>query len=123
MDSPLERNFDLIWLAIGGPRLEKEFRFHGGRKWRFDRALVREKIAFEIEGGTWSGGRHTSGIGFRNDCEKDNCALALGWRVFRLTSEMVSVSYMRALLVALGAGSAIDFKFPSRRRRRKARAL
>ena len=42
---------------------------------------------FELEGGTWTGGRHTRGTGFRDDCEKYNAAGAFGWRVFRLTGE------------------------------------
>jgi len=46
-------------------------------------------VAVEVEGGTWSGGRHTTGVGFRNDCEKYNAATALGWRVYRFTSDQV----------------------------------
>jgi hypothetical protein len=46
-------------------------------------------IAAEIEGGTWSGGRHTRGSGFEADCEKYNVAAAKGWRVYRFTGAMV----------------------------------
>jgi len=41
-------------------------------------------IAVEIEGGVWTGGRHTRGAGFRQDMEKYNEATAMGWRVFRV---------------------------------------
>lgn len=61
----------------------KEFKFHPTRKWRFDYALPEHKIAVEVEGGVWTGGRHTSPKGFLNDMEKYNTATLMGWRVFR----------------------------------------
>ena len=66
-----------------------EYRFHPTRRWRFDFAFERIKFAVEVEGGTWSGGRHTTGSGFEKDCEKYAEALVLGWRVLRVTSTMV----------------------------------
>lgn len=67
-----------------------EHRFHPVRKWRFDFAWEDRAIAVEIEGGTWNGGRHTRGKGFEQDCEKYNEACAMGWKVFRFTSSMVT---------------------------------
>lgn len=61
----------------------KEFKFHPTRKWRFDYAMPAHKIAIEVEGGVWTGGRHTSPKGFLNDMEKYNTATLMGWRVFR----------------------------------------
>ena len=61
----------------------KEFRFHPTRKWRFDYAIPEHKIAIEVEGGVWTGGRHTSPKGFLGDMEKYNTATMMGWRVFR----------------------------------------
>lgn len=84
--SVLENRFDIIWTQLGGPALEGEKRFHPVRKWRFDRAITGLKIAVELEGGTFSGGRHTRGAGYAADCEKYNTAQMLGWIVFRLTS-------------------------------------
>lgn len=71
------------------------FVFDPLRKWKFDFAWPSALVAVEIEGGT--GGRrgkfagqnlsrHTSGAGYRGDCEKYNAAQCLGWIVLRYTS-------------------------------------
>jgi hypothetical protein len=65
----------------------KEFKFHLVRKWRFDYAVPEHKIALEVEGGVWTGGRHTSPKGFLGDIEKYNTATLMGWRVFRTTPD------------------------------------
>src|SRR5216684_2330146 len=67
----------------------EEFRFHPERRWRFDFAYPDVKIGIEIEGGVWSGGRHTRGKGFILDCEKYNEAQILGWKVLRFTPSQV----------------------------------
>lgn len=65
----------------------KEFLFHPTRKWRFDYAIPEYKIALEVEGGVWTGGRHTRPQGFLGDIEKYNSGTLLGWRIFRVTPE------------------------------------
>jgi len=51
------------------------------------------KIALEIEGGVWSGGRHTSSAGFVKDMAKYNRAACLGWRVLRVQpSELLTLA-------------------------------
>lgn len=65
----------------------KEYQFYKQRKWRFDYAIPLHKIALEVEGGVWIGGRHNRAKGFLNDMEKYNTAALLGWRVFRTTPE------------------------------------
>lgn len=83
--SRLESAFASIWSSLSGPALIVEHQFHPTRKWRFDYAHASTMIAIEIEGGIWSGGRHTRGEGYAKDCEKYNAAVHLGWRVFRIT--------------------------------------
>lgn len=75
--------------ALKLPMPVEEFKFHPERKWRFDFAYPDLKIAIEVEGGTWSGGRHTRGSGYEKDCEKYNTACLLGWSVLRFTSSMI----------------------------------
>lgn len=69
--------------------VEFEYKFHPTRKFRFDYAFPHAKIALEIEGGVWIGGRHTSGAGFTKDMEKYNEAGLLGWKIFRVTPQQV----------------------------------
>jgi very-short-patch-repair endonuclease len=71
------------------PTPEREFRFHPKRMWRFDFAWPGKRIAVEVEGGVYSGGRHTRGKGFVADTTKYNAAALLGWRVFRFPTDMV----------------------------------
>lgn len=80
----------------------KEFKFHPVRKWRFDYAIPEHKIALEVEGGVWTGGRHVSGKGFLGDMEKYNAATLLGWRVFRTTpDELYKASTIELLRTAI----------------------
>jgi hypothetical protein len=72
----------------------KEFQFFPGRKWRFDFAISswdgeKKDIAIEIEGGAFTQGRHTRGVGFVNDLEKYNHAALQGWRLLRFTPRQV----------------------------------
>lgn len=66
------------------PIPKEEFRFNQLRKWRFDFAWPEHMLALEVEGGVFSGGRHTRGAGFAKDMEKYNEAAAAGWRVIRV---------------------------------------
>ena len=56
--------------------------------WRFDFAWPEHKLAVEIDGAPGFG-RHTTAAGFKSDCRKSNAALILGWRVLRVTGDMV----------------------------------
>lgn len=83
------------------PRIE--YKFHPERKWMFDFAWVKRKLAVEIEGGSWAQGRHTRGSGFAADCEKYNAAALLGWRVLRFTGEQIESGYaLDTTLEAMG---------------------
>lgn len=80
-----ERWFVSRWKHIDGPQYEREFRFHKTRRWRFDFAWPELKVACEVDGG----GHKMYWKTYRNDVEKMNAALFLGWQVFRITTEMV----------------------------------
>jgi len=65
------------------PYCVPEWHFHPTRKWSFDFAFPDQKIALEVEGGVWHGGRHCRGSGFVKDMEKYNEATCMGWRLIR----------------------------------------
>lgn len=89
---------DFIWGIYEIPQPETELVFAPPRRWRFDYAWSAKKIAVEIEGGVWSGGRHTRGSGFVKDMEKYNAAGRLGWRVFRFTPQQLSKGEAQAFM-------------------------
>jgi very-short-patch-repair endonuclease len=81
----------------------REYRF-GDRKFRFDFAWPVQMLALEVDGGTWSGGRHTRGEGFERDCEKQAVAVIAGWRVLRATAQQVrsgeAIGWVKQILAA-----------------------
>lgn len=96
----------VFWRLMQGaglPMPEREYRFHPVRRWRFDYCWPDERLAVEIEGGTWQGGRHSRGAGYAQDAEKGNTALAMGYRLLRYTPGMLKdgpdiVAVVRTLL-------------------------
>jgi hypothetical protein len=74
---------NLIGLPEGFPVPELEYHFNPERKWAFDYAWPEAKVAVEIEGGIWKGGRHVHPSGFLKDIEKYNHAAADNWLVLR----------------------------------------
>lgn len=79
-----------------------EYKFHPTRRWRFDYALPQHRIALEVEGGVWTGGRHTRAKGFLGDVEKYNAATILGWRVLRVVpDELMTGKTLKMLQAAI----------------------
>jgi len=64
-----------------------ELPFHPKRKFRFDYACQEAMVAIEIDGGIWTGGRHSGGLGQKKDFEKLNLAAEMGWLVLHYTPE------------------------------------
>ena len=86
--SELENTMAFQFRAVG-LKPEREFRFHPSRRWRFDFSFPEQFVAVEVEGGVYSGGRHTRGKGFEDDCEKYNAAVEAGFVVLRYTSKTI----------------------------------
>lgn len=72
---------------------EREFQFCESRKWRSDFHITGTKLLIEVEGGIWSGGRHTRGKGYLGDMEKYNEATALGYQLLRFSTEQVKSGF------------------------------
>lgn len=91
LEEQFYQNFKML-LKVHAPvvQLEREYKFCPDRRWKFDFAIISLKIGIEIEGGIFSGGRHTRGSGFIKDCEKYNKAAMYGWKVLRYTSKDIT---------------------------------
>ena len=50
-----------------GEEVVAEYRFHPGRDWRFDFAIPSRRVAVEVEGGAFNGGRHIRPEGYLRD--------------------------------------------------------
>lgn len=87
--SALEETLAFQLRASGLPTPEREHRFAPPRRWRLDFAWPELMVAMEVEGGTMTGGRHTRGKGFEDDCDKYNEAALRGWMLLRVTGAMV----------------------------------
>jgi very-short-patch-repair endonuclease len=90
-ESVLEKKFRLLWGSLNGPELVQEHRFHPVRKWRFDFAHLATKVAVELQGGIWSGGRHGRGYGIVGDYEKLNESQFCGWVVIQLSAKQITM--------------------------------
>jgi len=67
----------------------KEYKFHSSRKWRFDYAFIDQRVAVEYEGIFSTKSRHLNLTGYMKDCEKYSEAAILGWRIIRITAQML----------------------------------
>lgn len=83
--SDLEGAFSNAAHHAGLPTPEREVELVPGRKWRCDFVWRSARLIVECEGGTYSGGRHTRGKGFEDDCRKYAHLTLLGYRVLRIT--------------------------------------
>ena len=96
--SPLEAKFLQLWVMLGGPELEREYRFEPMRRWRADFAHLASRTLLEVEGGIEKGGRHNRANGFVLDAIKYNWATMRDWRVIRLTSAMLTPDYIESII-------------------------
>jgi len=84
--------------TYGIPIPEVELKFHPKRKWKFDFAWSKQKVALEIHGGVWSNGHHVRGQGFIDDREKVGAAQELGWIVLEYATGMVDYEQIKRVL-------------------------
>lgn len=96
-DQGRDKLFDQLCAKWGLPIPVHEYQFHPERKWRFD-YLFDGWLALEVEGGVYTGGRHTRGEGFLGDIEKYNAAAIMGFTVIRCTPEEVESGAAFALV-------------------------
>ncbi len=81
----------ILKTIFGDELVVTEHVFHPTRKWRFDYAVPKIKLAIEYNGhggfiGKSGASGHSSIKGITNDAEKMNSAIACGWRVLAFTA-------------------------------------
>ena len=87
----MEREYRFAAMACGGTGKGLRQRLADAelQDWRLDFAWPDRHLAVEVEGGVWTGGRHTRGAGFEEDARKYNVLALLGWRLLRFTSRSI----------------------------------
>lgn len=81
-----------------GIELIEEYRF-SERRFRFDFANLKTKIAIEVEGGVYTNGAHGSVSGILRDIEKYNLATSMGWVVLRILPKDLTKSKTINLII------------------------
>ena len=98
----LANQFLLLWNEVtNGEELIPEYKFHPKRKWRADFYHEASKGLIEIEGGTYSGGRHVRPGGYGDDVLKYNEATRLGYTLQRITTDQMNVERVAKIAEAL----------------------
>lgn len=91
----------LDWAGL--PKPVREYVFAPPRRWRFDFAWPDRRVAVEVEGGSYVGGRHTTPAGYEKDAEKYNAAALAGWLVLRVVPHMVrdgrAIAYVEQAMI------------------------
>lgn len=82
--------FRNLWERYGDKdRPKREWKIEGSPdQWRYD-FLWDGKLIVEIDGGVFTQGGHTRGLGFIKDCKKLNFATEQGYRILRFTPQML----------------------------------
>jgi len=111
LEAGLEREHRFAAIATGGTHagVRQRIKDAGMKDWRLDFAYPLRKLAIEVEGGTWTGGRHTRGQGFEDDTFKYNALTLMGWRLLRFTGTSIKSG---AALQTIEAALRMDWAEP-----------
>lgn len=103
------------------PPFERQYRYAPGRRLRADFAWPDHRLLVEVQGGIFRGGSkggrgaHGSITGILADIDRLNTATLAGYRLLRVTPDMVSSGAALALIeAALGIGLEVKNEQPTR---------
>lgn len=91
--SKLEELFLKLWKEHGDKRFKvrREYCAIPNRRFKMDFAWVKQRVAVEIQGGTYMGkSAHNTGKGLSRDYEKNNLAIQNGWVIIYLDSKAIN---------------------------------
>lgn len=98
-NSKLEERFLMLILELAPSIvIVREYAAIEGRRFKFDFWLPESNVLIEIQGGTFTGGRHTRGVGMAADCEKSRLAQMQGYVVLCYTGQQITKSNVTELL-------------------------
>ena len=98
MISSLEVAFINTWnLLYRDIKWEREIVLIPDRKFRFDFVHIASRVAVEVSGGIYQHMGHSTGKGLERDYEKLNLAMAEGWMVFQLSSNMINPLWLKII--------------------------
>jgi len=101
--------FELLWKLHNGPNLIKEHKFHPTRRFRID-YFHDSGVAIEIEGGIWTRGRHTRGMGFLSDMQKYNLMAERGILLFRIPASNIAASWVLPIIDTIKRGGSKTYQ-------------
>jgi very-short-patch-repair endonuclease len=80
-------HWKLLAAPLGLPDPVRQHKFHPERRFRYDFCWVEQKLAVEIDGGSFIRGGHNTAKGQHADNDKHNESVRLGWRVLRFNTQ------------------------------------
>lgn len=83
----------------GIPPYQRQFKFCDTRRWKGDFCWPDIKLVVEVDGGTFMGGRHNTGVGMHNDMIRSNWLQLHGWTLLRGDSIMVHDGSLLAVVM------------------------
>lgn len=103
--SEAEEELTFQMMAAGLPPFQRQARFDKKRKFLADFLFETQRLIVEVQGGTWTGGRHVHPKGYEDDCERMIIAQLNGYRIAYVTSDMVWDGRALKWVIALIANS------------------
>ena len=98
MPSNLEQLFEVQWESLYPDfELWAEQKLIPNRRFRFDFVHYPSKVAIEINGGNWAGGRHTRAGALNKEYEKILLAALEGYLVLFLSQDQITDDYLEII--------------------------
>ena len=105
------RDFIISYSELPADVVVAEYSFAKSRKFRADVAIPLWRIIAEVDGGIYTGGRHTTASGHITDSDKMCCAAERGWSFWRCHADINAIIALAVRIVSymkVSSRKAID---------------